>query len=74
MSLGDHVRVARTFLEAFKSGELSSGEPGSSGETDPNEQIVKNEELAQLQRDLKVSFLKSLFQHRPMMFLLGIPI
>jgi len=60
MSLGDHVRVARTFLEAFKSS--LSGEPGSSGETDLNEKIVENEgELAQLQRDLKVSFFRALF-------------
>lgn len=47
MSLGDHVRITRTFLEAFK----DAHEDGSEDNQPIHPDIVK---VAQLQEDLKV--------------------
>lgn len=55
MSLGDYVRVTRTFVEAFKASErVSEG----AGTDDENVEPTKEDtELIQLRRDLKVDFL-----------------
>ncbi|KAI0320922.1 hypothetical protein OF83DRAFT_466959 [Amylostereum chailletii] len=53
MTLGDYVRVSRTFLEAFKSERLPPA-PGSSGrDTDGSDSGPENEEIVQLKRDLR---------------------
>lgn len=62
MSLGDYVRIIRTFLEAFKLAEarveqeLSGGPPGSPDET-PNlgeEALAEDKKIVRLSADLKV--------------------
>ncbi|KAI0632359.1 hypothetical protein C8Q77DRAFT_1197670 [Trametes polyzona] len=54
MSLGDYVRVVRTFLEAFKLAENPRGDPTSDGETPSAEQVLREDaKIVQLGRDLK---------------------
>jgi len=61
MSLGDYVRVVRTFLEAFKLAEVpaaSTASDGAStaseGETNPSERVVvEDKRLIDLENDLK---------------------
>lgn len=59
MSLGDYVRVVRTFLEAFKLAESPRVEPSSDGEAPSPEQVQREDQkIVQLGNDLKVgSFL-----------------
>jgi hypothetical protein len=55
MSLGDYVRVTRTFLESFKEAHL----PGSAPSSDLARQKVsgqlKDEDIVKLKEDLQVS-------------------
>jgi glycerol-3-phosphate O-acyltransferase/dihydroxyacetone phosphate acyltransferase len=51
MALGDHVRVVKTFLEAFKAPEDHSESNENAGEG------PDNSERSRLSRDLKVCFL-----------------
>ncbi|KAH9951520.1 hypothetical protein B0H21DRAFT_842014 [Amylocystis lapponica] len=54
MSLGDYVRVVRTFLEAFKLAEASRVESSSEGETMPSEQTIREDgKIIQLGNDLQ---------------------
>ncbi|RPD59758.1 hypothetical protein L226DRAFT_480684 [Lentinus tigrinus ALCF2SS1-7] len=54
MSLGDYVRVVRTFLEAFKLAEAPRTETSSDGEAPPPEQVAREDmKIVQLGRDLK---------------------
>ena len=55
MSLGDYVRVVRTFLDAFKIAEAPRTETSSDGEAPPPEQVAREDmKIVQLGRDLKV--------------------
>ena len=55
MSLGDYVRVVRTFLEAFKLAEAPRTDTFSDGEAAPVEQVAREDmKIVQLGRDLKV--------------------
>lgn len=52
MNLGDHVRVSRAFLEAFKSTEDPRSTEADMSETD--EQVVASQtRIARLRHDLK---------------------
>jgi hypothetical protein len=52
MSLGDYVRVTRTFLEVFKAGSL----PSSAGPASPDARVEeKDESIVKLKEDLEVS-------------------
>ncbi|KAH9895173.1 hypothetical protein C8Q73DRAFT_759590 [Cubamyces lactineus] len=54
MSLGDYVRVVRTFLEAFKLAESPRVEPSSDGEAPSPEQVQREDQkIVQLGNDLK---------------------
>ncbi|OJT08103.1 hypothetical protein TRAPUB_1038 [Trametes pubescens] len=54
MSLGDYVRVVRTFLEAFKAAEQPKADPTSDGEAPPSEQVtLEDRKILQLGNDLK---------------------
>lgn len=56
MSLGDYIRVVRTFLEAFKAAEQPKADPTSDGEF-PSEQITQEDrKILQLGNDLKVGY------------------
>lgn len=60
MSLGDYVRVVRTFLEAFKLAESPRPDTSSDGETAPNEQVAREDvRIVQLGRELKASLYSS---------------
>jgi len=50
MSLGDYVRVTRTFLEVFKAGRLPSALNGSA-----SPEVGKDEDIIKLKEDLQVS-------------------
>ena len=53
MSLGDYVRVTRTFLEVFKAGSLPSSSAGSNS---PDTRVEeKDENIVKLKEDLEVS-------------------
>ena len=57
MTLGDYVRVVRTFLEAFKLAEAPRSDPSmsSDGEAPPPDQVTREDaKIVQLGRDLKV--------------------
>ncbi|PCH43445.1 hypothetical protein WOLCODRAFT_138348 [Wolfiporia cocos MD-104 SS10] len=53
MSLGDYVRVVRTFLEAFKLAERPIPESGSEGETVKKEGALEDFKIRQLSNDLR---------------------
>ncbi|KAI0051817.1 hypothetical protein FA95DRAFT_1511359 [Auriscalpium vulgare] len=53
MSLGDYVRVTRTFLEAFKARRLPADPSSSNGETSDADQ-AETDEIIKLERELKV--------------------
>ncbi|KAI0743628.1 hypothetical protein C8Q80DRAFT_1182396 [Daedaleopsis nitida] len=54
MSLGDYVRVVRTFLEAFKLAESPRPDTSSDGEAAPSEQVAREDaRIVQLGRELK---------------------
>ncbi|KAH9931180.1 uncharacterized protein BXZ73DRAFT_47432 [Epithele typhae] len=54
MSLGDYVRVVRTFLEAFKVAEAPRTDPGSDGDNVSIEQEAREDaKIVQLGRDLQ---------------------
>ncbi|KAI0745657.1 hypothetical protein C8Q76DRAFT_704428 [Earliella scabrosa] len=56
MTLGDYVRVVRTFLEAFKLAEAPRSDPSmsSDGEAPPPDQVTREDaKIVQLGRDLK---------------------
>ncbi|TBU48620.1 hypothetical protein BD309DRAFT_949155 [Dichomitus squalens] len=54
MSLGDYIRVVRTFLEAFKLAEAPRADASSDGEAPPPEQVAREDmKIVQLGRDLK---------------------
>ncbi|KAH9847959.1 hypothetical protein C2E23DRAFT_740771 [Lenzites betulinus] len=54
MSLGDYVRVVRTFLEAFKVAEHPRTDPTSEGESPHPEQVLREDKnIVQLGTDLK---------------------
>ncbi|KAI0674869.1 hypothetical protein C8Q78DRAFT_964906 [Trametes maxima] len=54
MSLGDYVRVVRTFLEAFKLAEAPRADPFSDGEAPSREQVMREDrKIVQLGNDLK---------------------
>ncbi|KAI0779563.1 hypothetical protein C8Q74DRAFT_1259696 [Fomes fomentarius] len=54
MTLGDYVRVVRTFLEAFKLAESPRPDPSSDGEAPPAEQVAREDaRIVQLGRELK---------------------
>ncbi len=56
MTLGDYVRVVRTFLEAFKLAESPRADPSSDGEAPPVEQVAREDaKIVQLGRELKAS-------------------
>jgi glycerol-3-phosphate O-acyltransferase/dihydroxyacetone phosphate acyltransferase len=56
MSLGDYVRVTRTFLEVFKAGSLPSGPTSSAGPGSPDAGVEeKDENIVKLKEDLEVS-------------------
>ena len=58
MSLGDYVRVTRTFLEVFKAASLVS-EPGSKTDLANQEVMIsdqlENKDIIRLKEDLHVS-------------------
>src|SRR6266404_2519163 len=51
MSLGDYVRVTRTFLEVFKAGRLPSALTAAAGTANPE----PDEDIVKLREDLQVS-------------------
>ncbi|KAH9957909.1 hypothetical protein BC827DRAFT_1261442 [Russula dissimulans] len=54
MSLGDYVRVTRTFLEAFKAGRLLPDPAPSTDSTDQNvSEQLKDEDIVKLKEDLQ---------------------
>ncbi|KAH9047868.1 hypothetical protein EDB84DRAFT_1263117 [Lactarius hengduanensis] len=56
MSLGDYVRVTRTFLEVFKTGGLPSPHTSSAGSATPQVGVEwKDEDVVKLKEDLEVS-------------------
>lgn len=56
MSLGDYVRVTRTFLEVFKAGSLPSGPTSSASPASPDAGVEeKDENIVKLKEDLEVS-------------------
>jgi len=56
MSLGDYVRVTRTFLEAFKAGRLLPDPAPSTDLTGQNlSEQLKDEDIVKLREDLQVS-------------------
>jgi glycerol-3-phosphate O-acyltransferase / dihydroxyacetone phosphate acyltransferase len=66
MSLGDYVRVTRTFLEAFKAGRLLPDPAPSTDSTDQNvSEQLKDEDIVKLKEDLQV---KSTFHRHPNSF------
>jgi glycerol-3-phosphate O-acyltransferase/dihydroxyacetone phosphate acyltransferase len=58
MSLGDHVRVVRTFLEAFKAADDSPDADGHHPEEE-EKTAAETAELAQLRLDLRVYLSRS---------------
>jgi glycerol-3-phosphate O-acyltransferase / dihydroxyacetone phosphate acyltransferase len=62
MSLGDYVRVTRSFLEVFKAGHLPDPSTSSMGSSDSevsaqsqDEKVVKLKEDLQVSRDLTIT-------------------
>lgn len=56
MSLGDYVRVTRTFLEAFKAGRLPSTPTSSVGSVSSEVGVEgEDEDIVKLREDLQVS-------------------
>lgn len=54
MSLGDYVRVTRTFLEVFKAGRLPSAFSFSAGSASPEDGVEdKDEDIVKLKEDLQ---------------------
>ncbi|KAM5533713.1 hypothetical protein V8D89_012586 [Ganoderma adspersum] len=54
MTLGDYVRVVRTFLEAFKLAEAPRTDPSSDGDAPPPAQVAREDmKIVQLGRDLQ---------------------
>ena len=54
MTLGDYVRVVRTFLEAFKLAEAPRMDTSSDGDAPPPAQVAREDmKIVQLGRDLK---------------------
>ena len=57
MTLGDYIRVVRTFLEAFKLAETSNSQPnGNGGPPLGAEGRAEDSKIIQLITDLKVNF------------------
>jgi glycerol-3-phosphate O-acyltransferase/dihydroxyacetone phosphate acyltransferase len=58
MSLGDYVRVVRTFLDAFKASEDNHDvhDDPQEGEKGGTDAMLDTERVQQLRRDLKVSY------------------